>query len=73
MNPSVKSNGSTRLRNVYRITREDDKNPFLRLLHFSDPFKVTPDPRHNINYIEARKVFCEGNLFLTNSIYKVVF
>lgn len=60
MNPGVKMNGSTRLRNVYRITRKDEDNPFLKLLHFSDPFKVNVDPRHNPNYIDARKVFCEG-------------
>ncbi|KAI6193837.1 Glucuronosyltransferase [Aphelenchoides besseyi] len=62
MNPAVNTNGSTRLRNVYRITRKDEDNPFLRLLHLSDPFKVAVDPRHDSNYIEARKVFCQDLL-----------
>ncbi|KAI6221524.1 Glucuronosyltransferase [Aphelenchoides besseyi] len=62
MNPAVNTNGSTRLRNVYRITRKDEENPFLRLLHLSDPFKVAVDPRHDSNYIEARKVFCQDLL-----------
>jgi hypothetical protein len=29
-------------------------------MHFSDPFKVAPEPRHNHDYREARKVFCQG-------------
>ncbi|KAI6184548.1 Glucuronosyltransferase [Aphelenchoides bicaudatus] len=71
INPHVKSNGSTRLRNVYRITRKDEENPFLKLMHFSDPFKVTPDPRHNPHYIETRKVFCEELLKDTEFINKL--
>ncbi|KAI6218188.1 Glucuronosyltransferase [Aphelenchoides fujianensis] len=61
-NPKVTSNGSTRLRNVYKVVRKDEENPFLRLGHFSDPFDYAPDPRHNPDYIEARKVFCEDLL-----------
>lgn len=82
LNPNVKTNGTTRLRNVYRITRRDDDNPFLKLSHHSDPFEANPDPRsvvltdgvpypgfrHNPNYIEARRVFCEGRLISYQSV-----
>jgi hypothetical protein len=51
-----------RLRNVYRIERNNEDNPYLKMSRFTDPFSVASNPRHNLHYIETRKVFCEGKV-----------
>ncbi|KAI1710716.1 CRE-UGT-52 protein [Ditylenchus destructor] len=61
-NPNVESNGSTRLRHVYRIQLSGD-NPFMNLKHMTHPFEhfnFLPDQ----GYHHTKNMLCEGKFFI---------
>jgi len=55
----VKNNGSTRLRNVFRIALPDEDNVFMNSLHLKDPFAFKYFSRRDPNGIRTRTDFCK--------------
>ncbi|KAI6184549.1 UDP-glucuronosyltransferase [Aphelenchoides bicaudatus] len=64
-NPNVKTNGSTRLRNVYRVGVDD--NPFMKSDHLVDPFTYTTFSRRDARSIKTRLVFCQSEFLQTST------
>ncbi|KAI1697771.1 UDP-glucoronosyl and UDP-glucosyl transferase domain-containing protein [Ditylenchus destructor] len=60
-NPTVLTNGSTKLRNVYRIGMTGH-NPFMDLKHLTSPFEniVAPFFRRDEGYEHAKMSLCEA-------------
>lgn len=69
-NPGVTSNGTTRLRNVYRI-QFVAKNVYLKSDHMVNPFESKRFNRMDPTNLKTRYNFCKSQFEITDLVKKL--